>query len=414
MGHIDELIAEMCPNGIKYKLFYEVAQYIRGVTYSKDKEVNDGIGGTKLLRANNIDLQGNRLDFTDVKVISKDVKIKESQWLKQNDILICAGSGSKEHIGIVAYISQDLKSTFGGFMGVIRVDESMILPRYLFHIMVSPIFKEHLTRVSNSSTINNINNDTWARFEIPVPPIEIQQEIVAVLDCFTELEDKLNDELMDRRKQYQHYLDAYFDGQTENLMQLSELGLLQRGKRFVHADAVESGGVACIHYGELYTYYRVYAKTVRSRIREELRSKMRYAHKGDVIIVGAGENNIDIGVGVAWDGDEDVAVHDACYTLVHNQNPKYISYYLRSSGYHNQIKKYVSEGKICSISAEGIGRAIIPIPSVEEQNRIVAELDVFEKICNDNQYGLPAEILLRKKQYEYYREKLLAFRKDVN
>lgn len=75
------------------------------------------------------------------------------------------------------------------------------------------------------------------------------------------------------------------------------IGTLTRGKRFVHADATDTG-VPCIHYGELYTYYGVYAKKAKSHIREELRNKMRYAHKGDVVIVGAGENKTDIGVGL--------------------------------------------------------------------------------------------------------------------
>ena len=191
---------------------------------------------------------------------------------------------------------------------------------------------------------------------------------------------------------------------------LKDLGTITRGKRFVHNDATEEG-VPCIHYGELYTYYGVYANTVKSHIREELRPKMRYAHKGDVIIVGAGENNVDIGVGVAWEGNEEVAVHDACYTLSnHAQNAKYISYFLRTEDYHNQIKRYVSEGKICSISAQGVGSAMVCLPPIEEQNRIVSILDRFDSLCNDLTSGLPAEIEARQKQYEYYRDKLLTFK----
>ena len=137
---------------------------------------------------------------------------------------------------------------------------------------------------------------------------------------------------------------------------------------------------------------------------------MRYADPGDVIIVGAGENNIDIGVGLSWEGKEPVAVHDACYTLKHSQNSRYISYYLRSSYYHNQIKRWVSEGKICSISAQSLGKALIPIPPIDEQNRIAEILCGFEELCNDIVSGLPAEIEARQKQYEYYRDKLLSFK----
>ena len=136
---------------------------------------------------------------------------------------------------------------------------------------------------------------------------------------------------------------------------------------------------------------------------------MRYAEKGDVIIVGAGENNTDIGVGVVWDGEYGVAVHDACYIFHHKSNPKYISYFLRSDMYHSQIKKYVSSGKICAISADGLGRALIPVPPIEEQNRIVSILDKFYSLCNSMAEGLPAEIEARKTQYEYYRDKILEF-----
>ena len=102
MTNLEELINRLCPNGVSYKYFGNVAQYVRGVTYGKDQEVNNGGDGYKLLRANNITLSSNTLNFEDVKIISKGVRVKDSQLLKKGDILICAGSGSKEHIGKVA------------------------------------------------------------------------------------------------------------------------------------------------------------------------------------------------------------------------------------------------------------------------------------------------------------------------
>lgn len=189
---------------------------------------------------------------------------------------------------------------------------------------------------------------------------------------------------------------------------LGELGTLTRGKRFVHADAVDEG-VPCIHYGELYTFYGISTSRARSHIREDLRPKMRYAHKNDVIIVGAGENNTEIGVGVAYIGEEPVAVHDACYTFHHNENPKYISYCLRTTDYHQKLKKYVSEGKICSVSAENIGKMIIPVPPLQIQNEIVAILDNLTKFSTELIDNLILELTERKRQYEYYRNKVLSF-----
>ena len=189
---------------------------------------------------------------------------------------------------------------------------------------------------------------------------------------------------------------------------ISEIGTLTRGKRFVHADAVDDG-IPCIHYGELYTYYGIWTDSARSHVRKELASKLRYAQKNDVIIVGAGENDVDIGIAVAYLGDEQVAIHDACYILHHSLDPKYISYCLRTEDYHRQIKKYVSSGKICAISAEGIGKAVIPVPPLEVQREIVRVLDNFTFLSAE----LSAELSARRKQYEYYRNQLLTFGSPV-
>ena len=191
---------------------------------------------------------------------------------------------------------------------------------------------------------------------------------------------------------------------------ISEIGTLTRGKRFVHADAVEKG-IPCIHYGELYTYYGLSTYETKSFVREELRSKLRYANKNDVIIVGAGENDIDIGIAVAYLGDVPVAVHDACYIFKHQCDPKYISYCLRTESYHTQIKKYVSSGKICAISADGIGKAVIPVPPIEVQREIVRMLDSFSERTIELNAMLTAELTARQKQYEYYRDLLLTFPK---
>lgn len=190
---------------------------------------------------------------------------------------------------------------------------------------------------------------------------------------------------------------------------LGEIGSFERGRRFVKADAVESDGIPCVHYGELYTHYGLWANIHKSQIRSDIQTKLRYAEKNDVIIVGAGENNIDIGIAVAWLGDYKVAVHDACYIFKHQQDPKYISYLLRTNSYHQQIKKFVSEGKICSISAENLAKAVLPFPPVPIQQEIVRILDRYTELEEQLESELKAELEARKLQYEYYRNQLLNF-----
>ena len=255
----------------------------------------------------------------------------------------------------------------------------------------------------------------YSQFEIPVPPLEVQEEIVRILDHFTNLAAELQAELQARKEQYEYYRNKLlmFDkigGGTQSVtwMKMSEIGTFIRGKRFVRTDIV-SDGVPCIHYGDMYTYYGLYATQSKGRLRSELASKMRYAQKNDVVIVAAGENKEDIGVGLAWLGDEPAAVHDACFIFRSDLYPQYVSHYLRSNYYHKQIVKYVSEGKICSISAKGLGNAIIPIPAHEEQVRIATLLNNFDALVGDLTKGIPAEMVAVQEQYEYYRNKLLSF-----
>ena len=379
MSRLQELLDELCPNGVEYKLLGDNEYF--SFHYGKGNKIPEDNGGQyDVYGANGIVSHIDEYNCEDVSIIG--------------------------HIGAVGMIQRCKGKCFVTYNGTIAepADKNKIDSQYLYYVLTTldlPSYKK------GSQPFLSVSD--FAKVSVPVPPLEVQCEIVRVLDSFTLLTDELTDELTARKKQYEYYLNQFFERQKDNLVALEDVGTLTRGKRFVHADATDVG-VPCIHYGELYTYYGVHASNVKSHIREELRSKMRYAHKGDVIIVGAGENNIDIGVGVAWEGEEDVAVHDACYTLVHEQNSKYIAYYLRSDMYHSQIKKYVSSGKICSISASGLGKAKIPIPSLEEQQRIVEILERFDVLCNNISSGIPAEIEVRKKQYEYYRDKLLSFK----
>lgn len=157
MSRLDELIQEKCPNGVGLFKFDDVCQFVRGITYNKSQEAKTSSDtDIAVFRANNITLNSNTLNYDDVKMVVGTVKVKDTQWLRKGDILMCAGSGSKDHIGKVAFIENDMEYTFGGFMGVVRCNAS-ILPRYMFHILTSGYFAKHLEFAINSATINNIN-----------------------------------------------------------------------------------------------------------------------------------------------------------------------------------------------------------------------------------------------------------------
>ncbi len=181
---LKSLLQTLAPKGVEFRKLGDIGEYIRGVTYKKNQEINNLECGIKVLRANNITLS-NHLNFEDIKVINKNVKIRKEQYLKKNDILICAGSGSSEHIGKVAFINTDFDYVFGGFMGVIRIRE--VNSRFVYHIFTSNIFKQYLEKSLNTTTINNLNANILQNFLIPIPPLEIQQEIVKILDQFLAL-----------------------------------------------------------------------------------------------------------------------------------------------------------------------------------------------------------------------------------
>ena len=267
----------------------------------------------------------------------------------------------------------------------------------------------------NTGSVPNINADYVKNKVIPLVSLSEQERIVGILDTFTSSIDNLKQQIAQRRKQFNWLLDKFYYADKYELLDVTqkegveiktfdEIGTFMRGRRFVRTDIVDEG-VPCIHYGDMYTYYGVSADETPTHLTKEKASKLRFASKGDVVIVGAGENDIDIGVGVAWLGKEDVVVHDACFIFKHNMDPKYISYFTRSMNYHLQIRMGVVDGKICSISAKELGRTLIPIRTPEEQSRIVSSLDTIEASIQN----LEAQLSQREKQYEYYRNKLLTF-----
>jgi len=189
---------------------------------------------------------------------------------------------------------------------------------------------------------------------------------------------------------------------------MGELGAFIRGRRFTKSDMV-AAGIPSIHYGEIYTHYGVSARETASHVRDDLAESLRYAKSGDVVIVGVGETVEDVGKAVAWLGNVSVAIHDDSFAFRSEQDPTYISYVMQTAAFQGQKEKYVSRAKVKRIGSEGLSQIVVPIPPLDEQRRIVAILDKFDALVNDLSIGLPAELTARRKQYEFYRDRLLTF-----
>lgn len=394
MKNLETLIQELCPDGVEFVKLGDVLDYEQPTKYivkCKDYQ-NEGM---PVLTAGQTFILG----YTD-----ETNGIYEAS--RENPVIIFDDFTTSFHW---VDFSFKVKSSA---MKMLRVSsEREVSFRFVYYAMKCIKYQ---TLEHSRQWISK-----YSQIEIPLPPIEVQTEIVRILDKFTsleaELEAELKAELDCRKRQYEYYRDKLLSfenvgGQEVEWKKMSEVGTFIRGKRFVRTDIVEEG-IPCIHYGDIYTYYGLTATKAKTYLKPEKAEKMKFASKNDVVIVGAGENNMDIGVGVAWLSDEKVAIHDACYIFKSKMNPRFVSHYLRGSNYHLQIKKYVCEGKICSISSKSIGRSLIPVPSLQEQERIANILDRFESMTTSLQSGLPAEITARRQQYEHYRDKLLTFKR---
>lgn len=390
MSKLKELIDKYCPNGVEYKPLgdKDVSIMQRGTSLTK-KDATEGIypvisgGKTPAFYCNLSNRNG--------------------------ETITVAGSGAGA--GYVQYWNEPIFVCDA--FSIKGADD--VLTKYLYYCLVNMQDKIYATKKGGG--VPHVHISSIDKFLVPLPPPPVQEEIVKILDRFAEYAAELQAELQARQEQYEYYRNKLLTfnkigGGTQSVIwiKMSEIGTFIRGKRFVRTDIVNDG-VPCIHYGDMYKYYGLYATKSKGMLRKELAPRMRYAQKNDVVIVAAGENKDDIGIGMAWLGDEPAAVHDACFIFKSDLYPQYVSHYLRSKYYHKQIVKYVSEGKICSISAKGLGNTIIPIPSYEEQVRIATLLNKFDELVSDLSQGLPAEIKAVKEQYEYYRNKLLSFPK---
>lgn len=394
MKNLETLIQELCPDGVEFVKLGDILDYEQPTKYivkCKDYQ-NEGM---PVLTAGQTFILG----YTD-----ETNGIFEAS--KENPVIIFDDFTTSFH-----WVDFNFKVKSSAMKMLRVLSEREVLFRFVYYAMKCIKYQslEHSRQWISK----------YSQIEIPLPPIEVQTEIVRILDKFTsleaELEAELKAELDCRKRQYEYYCDKLLSfenvgGQEVEWKKMSEVGTFIRGKRFVRTDIVEEG-VPCIHYGDIYTYYGLTATKAKTYLKPEKAEKMKFASKNDVVIVGAGENNMDIGVGVAWLSDEEVAIHDACYIFKSKMNPRFVSHYLRGSNYHLQIRKYVCEGKICSISSKSIGLSLIPVPSLQEQERIATILDRFESLTTSLQSGLPAEIAARRQQYENYRDKLLTFKR---
>jgi type I restriction enzyme S subunit len=240
----------------------------------------------------------------------------------------------------------------------------------------------------------------FKKFRFPIPPLAIQQEIVKILDTFTTLEAELEAELEARKKQYEYYRDELLTfGDEIQLMTLGDIGKVSMCKRIFKN---ETSSIGQIPFYKIGTFGKKPNAYISEQIFNEYRNKFSFPQKGDVLLSASGT----IGRRVVYDGDPAYFQDSNIIWLEHDES-KVLNKFL----YHfYAIVKWQTEGgTIQRLYNNNLRKIKIKVPPLAEQERIVAILDKFDALANDISIGLPAELNARRKQYEYYRDRLLTF-----
>lgn len=313
-------------------------------------------------------------------------------------------------------------------LSVIPKDKTLLNTKYLYYCLQGKRYNVP------TSGISQLTAPMLKKEKIPIPSLEVQERIVNVLDNFDAICKDLNiglpAEIEARQKQYEYYRDLLLtfveqgntiltDRQTLiKLLQyvfgtvyvrLGDVATITRGGNFQKKDFAVKG-FPCIHYGQIYTNYGVYADKTIKNISEEAAEKSKKAVKNDIVMAVTSENIDDVCKCVAWLGNDEIAVSGHTAIIHHEQNPKFLAYYFHTEDFYKQKKKLAHGTKVIEVTPDKLNDIIIPLPGIEEQERIVSVLDRFDTLCNDLSSGLPAEIEARQKQYEYYRDRLLTFK----
>ena len=177
-------------------------------------------------------------------------------------------------------------------------------------------------------------------------------------------------------------------------------------------DFVDSG-VPAIHYGQIYTRFGTSTTESITYVDDSKAQKLAKVHPGDIIITNTSENIDDVCKALAWLGNQ-VAVTGGHATVIkHHEDPLYLVYFFRSSEFDSLKRKLQTGTKVIDVSAKSLTKVPVPLPPIEVQSEIAKHLKAFDELLIDVTIGLPAEINARRKQYEYYRDKLLTFEEKV-
>ena len=386
MSKLDELIRELCPNGVKYKKLVDAVSIERGKRVVRSQL---SIRGKYPVYQNSLTPLGYHTDYN---------------YNANTTFIIVAGAAGEIGFSDKAFWAADDCFTV--------VCPENVLNRYIYHLLLNN--QNQLASKVRKASIPRLSRSAIENLVIPIPPLDVQREIVRILDNFTKLTAELTAELTARKTQYNYYRD-YLLSYKDNVKKytIAELADTNIGLATSVTQHKRNSGVVLIHNSDIQPN-KVVLKSIEY-VSEEFaeKNKKKVLRKGDIITVHTG----DVGTSAVIDDAFDGAIgFTTITTRIRDRKeitPEYLCHYLNS----HQCKRDIESVTISdrnNLNQKSYEKLTVPVPPLDVQNRIVNVLDNFEKICSDLNIGLPAEIEARQKQYEYYRDKLLTFAETGN
>ena len=405
MSKINDLIKELCPNGVEYKNIKELCRENFWVMPSTPNYQNEGI---PYITSKNI--KNGKVMFDNVKYITEnDYKsVSSNRTIKENDFLISM-IGTIGEVGIVK--KEDLPF-YGQNMYLLRLNVDLINIKYFYHYFTSSMVRNLLIGEKNNGNQGYLKTKNIEMLKVPVPPLEVQEEIVKILNKFGKLEAELEAELEARKSQYEFWRGKLFEIKDAKEVRLDELFNLKNGftPSKSNSEFWKNGTIPWFRMEDIRENGKILDDSIQHVTVE--------ATKGNIMPA----NSIIISTSAT------IGEH-ALITCKSLSNQRF-TYLMLKDEYKNFVDiKYIfyhcflldkyclgnlNQGNFASIDMNAFKKYIFKIPSLEKQKKIVSILDSFDDLTSNITIGLPAEIELRRKQYEYYRNKLLSFEEMKN
>lgn len=386
MSQFDELIADLCPDGVVFRSLGELVAYEQPSKYLVDSTAYSNKFSTPVLTAGQTFILGYTDEFTGIYPASR-----ESPVVIFDDFTTA-----------FKWVDFPFKAKSSAMKMLTGKRSELASLRYIYYAMQTIAYAPH------DHARQWIG--TYSKFRIPVPPLEVQREIVRILDRFARLESELEAELVARKAQYEHYRSELlmFDLDEVESVELATAFETRNGYTPAKSDQTNwvNGTVPWLRMEDIRENGRVLDRALQMIPEKAVKGGRKFPANSLIFATSAtiGEHAL---VTVPYVSNQRFTAIWPKLEYVDRFDMKFLFYY----GFviDEWCQNNTTTSSFASVEMSGFKRLPVPIPSLQEQRRIAENLDRFDTLVNDRSVGLPAEIAARRKQYEYYRDKLLTF-----